>query len=91
MGGYADAKLRFGGLRLRGRARGSQPCLNMVEFCPNSLQVTSGPYPKKSQKEGVQEDTWMLKSASGDCTSEIGLEGVNLPKIWWNFAQSDCK
>ena len=50
-----------------------------------------GPLPQKCQKEGVWEDTRMLKSASGDCASEIGLEGVNLPQIWWNFARSDCK
>ena len=52
LGGYADAKLRFGGMRLRGRARGSQPCPNMVELCLNSLQVTSSPYLKKSKKKG---------------------------------------
>ena len=47
LGGYADAKLRLRGLCLRGRARGSQPCLNTVELCPNSLQVTPGAHLKK--------------------------------------------
>ena len=52
LGGYANAKLRFRGLRLRGRARGSQPCLNMMELYPNSLQVMLGPYLKNLKKKG---------------------------------------
>ena len=52
LGGYADAKVGFRGLHLRDRARGSQPCLNTMELCPNSLQVRSGPYLKNLKKKG---------------------------------------
>ena len=45
---------------------------------PKVIASHVGPLPLKDQKEGVWEDTRMLNSVSGDCTSGVGLEGVNL-------------
>ena len=36
-----------------------------------------GPLPQKCQKEGVWEDTRMLKFAPGGCASRVGLGGAN--------------
>ena len=45
------------------------------------------PLPQKSQKEGVWEDTRMLKFASGGCASGGGLVGANHVLIQYNFAR----
>ena len=44
---------------------------------PKLIASHGRPLPQKSQKEGVWEDTRMLKFASGGCASEAGLEGAN--------------
>ena len=44
---------------------------------PKVIASHVGPLPQKSQKEGVWEDTRMLKFAPGGCGSEAGLEGAN--------------
>ena len=91
LGGYADAKVCFRGLCLKSRARGCKPSPNTMELCPKWFRVTSGPYLKKVQKEGVWEDTRMLKSARWDRGSGAGLGGANDAWIRWNFARTHCK
>ena len=58
---------------------------------PKLIASHVGPLPKKSQKEGVWEDTRMLKSILGYCASEAGLVGANHAQIRWNFGRSDCR
>ena len=47
---------------------------------PKLIASHVGPLPKKSQKEGVWEDTRMLKFASGGCASKEGLGVQTMPK-----------
>ena len=56
---------------------------------PEVIASHVGPLPQKlcSQKEGVWEDTRMLKFASGGCASGGGLVGANHVLIQYNFAR----
>ena len=44
---------------------------------PEVIACHVGPLPPKVQKEGVWEDTRMLKFAPGGCALEVGLVGAN--------------
>ena len=50
----------------------------MLKFAPgNASPVYLEKVPQKSPKEGVWEDTRMLKYAPGGCASRVGLGGAN--------------
>ena len=58
---------------------------------PKVIAIHIRPLHIKVQKEGVWEDTQMLKLTSGDCASGVGLVDENHTQIRLNFAKTHCK